>query len=167
MATCRFAHPRQDGQCKGLPLRQPGPDEKILLDGKLARRPEKGEPAPAVPDHETRRSTMTRILALALFAVLAAGCATTSGVKEEMAPLSARVTTLEQQDAAMQAKLADLSRKADAQSADVQALRKEIANYNAAAQKSAADADAAAVRAETAAAKAAKAFELRQMKGAK
>jgi chromosome segregation ATPase len=110
---------------------------------------------------------MTRILALALFAVLAAGCATTSSVKEEMAPLSGRVTTLEQQDAALQAKLADLSRKSDAQSADVQALRKEIANYNAAAQKSAADADAAAVRAETAAAKAAKAFELRQMKGAK
>jgi chromosome segregation ATPase len=110
---------------------------------------------------------MTRILALALFAVLAAGCATTSSVKEEMAPLSGRVSTLEQQDAAMQAKLADLSRKSDAQSADVQALRKEIANYNAAAQKSAADADAAAVRAETAAAKAAKAFELRQMKGAK
>jgi chromosome segregation ATPase len=110
---------------------------------------------------------MTRILALALFAVLAAGCATTSSVKEEMAPLSGRVTTLEQQDAAMQAKLADLSRKSDAQSADVQALRKEIANYNAAAQKSAADADAAAVRAEAAAAKAAKAFELRQMKGAK
>jgi chromosome segregation ATPase len=110
---------------------------------------------------------MTRILALALFAVLAAGCATTSSVKEEMAPLSGRVTTLEQQDAALQAKLADLSRKSDAQSADVQALRKEIANYNAAAQKSAADADAAAVRAETAAAKAAKAFELRQMKGAR
>ncbi len=110
---------------------------------------------------------MTRILALALFAVLAAGCATTSSVKEEMAPLTGRVTALEQQDAAMQAKLADLSKKSDAQSADVQALRKEIANYNAAAQKSAADAEAAAARAETAAAKAAKAFELRQMKGAK
>jgi uncharacterized coiled-coil DUF342 family protein len=67
----------------------------------------------------------------------------------------------------MQAKLAELSKKSDAQSAEVQALRKEIANYNAAAQKSAADADAAAVRAEAAAAKAAKAFELRQMKGAK
>ena len=32
---------------------------------------------------------MTRIIALALFAVLAAGCATTSSVKEEMAPLPA------------------------------------------------------------------------------
>jgi uncharacterized protein HemX len=83
---------------------------------------------------------MTRILALALFAVLAAGCATTSSVKEEMAPLSNRVTAVEQQDAAMQSKLADLSKKSDAQSAEVQALRKEIANYNAAAQKSAADA---------------------------
>jgi uncharacterized coiled-coil DUF342 family protein len=110
---------------------------------------------------------MTRILALTLFAVLAAGCATTSSVKEEMAPLSSKVTALEQQGTAMQAKLADLSKRSDAQSADIQALRKEIANYTAAAQKSAADAEAAAVRAETAAAKAAKAFELRQMKGAK
>jgi uncharacterized protein (UPF0335 family) len=110
---------------------------------------------------------MNRMIPLALLAALATGCATTSSVKEEMAPLANRVTALEQQDAAMNAKLADLLKKADAQSADVQALRKEIANYNAAAQKSAADAEAAAVRAETAAAKAAKAFELRQMKGAK
>ena len=92
---------------------------------------------------------MNRILALAVFAALAAGCATTSSVKEEMAPLSAKV------------------KKSDATSAEIQALRKEIANYNAAAQKSAADAEAAAIRAETAAAKAAKAFELRQMKGVK
>jgi uncharacterized protein (UPF0335 family) len=110
---------------------------------------------------------MNRIIPLALLAALATGCATTSSVKEEMAPLANRVTALEQQDAAMNAKLADLLKKADAQTADVQALRKEIANYNAASQKSAADAEAAAVRAETAAAKAAKAFELRQMKGAK
>jgi uncharacterized coiled-coil DUF342 family protein len=110
---------------------------------------------------------MTRLLAVAVLAVLATGCATTSSVKEELAPLASRVTALEQQDAAMNAKLADLGKKADAQSADVQALRKEIANYNAAVQKSAADADAAAVRAETAAAKAAKAFELRQGKGVK
>jgi hypothetical protein len=88
-------------------------------------------------------------------------------VKEEMAPLTSRVTALEQQDAAMNAKLADLSKRSDAQAADIQALRKEISNSNAAAQKAAADAEAAAVRAETAAAKAAKAFELRQMKGAK
>jgi len=110
---------------------------------------------------------MTRLLAVAVLAVLATGCATTGSVKEELAPLASRVTGLEQQDAAMNAKLADLGKRADAQSADVQALRKEIANYNAAAQKSAADADAAAVRAETAAAKAAKAFELRQGKGVK
>jgi len=107
---------------------------------------------------------MTRILALALFAVLATGCATSSSVKAEIAPLADRVTTLEQKNAATEAKLADLSKKVDA---DAQALRKEIANSNAAAQKAAADAEAAAVRAETAAAKAAKAFELRQMKGAK
>jgi predicted nucleic acid-binding Zn-ribbon protein len=110
---------------------------------------------------------MKRILALSLFAVLAAGCATTSSVKEEMAPLSGRVTTLEQKNAAIEAKLADLSKKGDTQSAEIQALRKEIASSNAASAKSAADAEAAAVRAETAAAKAAKAFELRQMKGAK
>ena len=90
---------------------------------------------------------MNRMIPLALLAALATGCATTSSVKEEMAPLANRVTALEQQDAAMNAKLADLLKKAD--------------------QKSAADAEAAAVRAETAAAKAAKAFELRQMKGAK
>jgi len=110
---------------------------------------------------------MTRILGLAVLAALATGCATTSSVKEEMAPLSKQVTALEQQDAAMSAKLADLSKKSDTQTADIQALRKEIANYNAAAQKAAADAETAAARAETAAAKAAKAFELRQMKGAK
>lgn len=110
---------------------------------------------------------MTRILGLVVLAALATGCATTSSVKEEMAPLSSKVTALEQQDAAMNAKLADLSKKSDAQTADIQALRKEIANYNATAQKATADAEAAAARAETAAAKASKAFELRLMKGAK
>jgi len=110
---------------------------------------------------------MTRILGLAVLAALATGCATTSSVKEEMAPLANRVTALEQQGTAMNTKLTDLSKKSDAQTADIQALRKEIANYNAAAQKAAADAEAAATRAEAAAAKAAKAFELRQMKGAK
>jgi hypothetical protein len=67
----------------------------------------------------------------------------------------------------MNSKLADLGKKSDTQSADIQALRKEIANYNAAAQKAAADAETAATRAETAAAKAAKAFELRQVKGSR
>jgi uncharacterized coiled-coil DUF342 family protein len=110
---------------------------------------------------------MNRLLVVAVLAALATGCATTSSVKEEMAPLASRVTALEQQDTAMNAKLADLLKKSDAQTADIQALRKEIANYNAAGQKAAADAEAAAVRAETAAAKAAKAFELRQYKGAK
>jgi uncharacterized coiled-coil DUF342 family protein len=110
---------------------------------------------------------MNRLLVVAALAVLATGCATTSTVKEEMAPLANRVTALESQDAAMNAKLTDLGKKSDAQSADIQALRKEIANYNAASQKSAADAEAAAVRAETAAAKAAKAFELKQYKGVK
>ena len=57
---------------------------------------------------------MTRILGLAVIAALATGCATTSSVKEEMAPLSSKVTALEPQDAAMNAKLADLGKKSDA-----------------------------------------------------
>jgi PBP1b-binding outer membrane lipoprotein LpoB len=105
---------------------------------------------------------MKRIMTIAFAALLTAGCATTSSVKEEMKPLADKVAALEQKQAATDAKLADLSKT---QAADVQALRKDIANYNAAAQKAAADAETAATRAETAAAKAAKAFELKQGKG--
>ena len=105
---------------------------------------------------------MKRIMTMAFAALLTAGCATTSSVKEEMKPLADRVTALEAKQAATDAKVADLAKKQDA---DVQALRKDISNYNAAAQKAAADAEAAATRAETAAAKAAKAFELKQGKG--
>jgi hypothetical protein len=56
----------------------------------------------------------------------------------------------------------------DAQSADIQALRKETADSTAAArqaQQSVQEAQAAAQRAETAADKSTKAFELRQVKG--
>lgn len=105
---------------------------------------------------------MKRIMTIAFAALLTAGCATTSSVKEEMKPLADKVTALEQKQAATDAKLADLTKT---HAADVAALRKDIGNYNAAAQKAAADAEAAAVRAETAAAKAAKAFELKQGKG--
>ena len=106
---------------------------------------------------------MTRILGLAVVAMLAVGCATSGSVKEQVAPLSDRLSNVE-------AKLADLNKKVDAQSTDVQALRKDVADSNAAAQKAqqaAQDAENAANRAETASAKAAKAFELRQMKGKK
>jgi uncharacterized protein (UPF0335 family) len=110
---------------------------------------------------------MKRFVGLTLLALLAAGCATSSSVKQEMQPLVDKVSTLEQQNAAMQAKITDLSKRADQQAADTQALRKDMVNTNAASQKAAADAEAAATRAETAAAKAAKAFELRQYKGVK
>ena len=63
----------------------------------------------------------------ALFAVLATGCATSASVKQELAPLNDKLTALEQKQAATDAKLADLNKKADAQAADIQALRKEIA----------------------------------------
>jgi uncharacterized protein YoxC len=113
---------------------------------------------------------MTRILSLALLALFVAGCATDASVKQEMKPLADRLTAVERQNAAMEAKLAEVSKKADVQAVDVQAVRKDLADTNAAAQKAqqaAADAQSAATRAETAAAKAAKAFELRQMKGSK
>jgi biopolymer transport protein ExbB/TolQ len=106
---------------------------------------------------------MNRMLGIAFFALLAAGCATNSSVKERIDPLNARLTAVEQKNSAMESQLADLNRKVDAQAVDLQAA-------NAAAQKAqqaSADAQAAATRAETAADKAAKAFELRQRKGAK
>jgi uncharacterized protein (UPF0335 family) len=110
------------------------------------------------------------MLGLAVLALFVAGCATDSSVKAEIKPLADRITNVERQNAAMEAKLAEMSKKADAQAVDVQAVRKDLADTNAAAQKAqqaAADAQTAATRAETAAAKAAKAFELRQMKGSK
>ncbi len=106
---------------------------------------------------------MTRILGLAVLAMLAVGCATSGSVKEQTAPLADRLSSVE-------AKLADLNRKVDAQSNDVQTLKGQVADSSAAAQKaqqSAQDAENAANRAESAAAKSAKAFELRQMKGKK
>ncbi len=104
-----------------------------------------------------------RTIGIAVLTLLAAGCATNSSVKERIDPLDARLTAEEQKTAAMQAQLADLNKKVDAQAVDLQAA-------NAAAQKAqqaAADAQAAANRAEAAADKSAKAFELKQRKGAK
>lgn len=104
---------------------------------------------------------MTRMLGLAVLAMLAVGCATSGSVKEQIAPLSDRLSNVE-------AKLADLDKKVDAQAGEAQGTRKDLADSTAAAQKAqqaAKDAENAANRAEDAAGKAAKAFELRQMKG--
>jgi hypothetical protein len=98
-------------------------------------------------------------MAMAL-ALLAAGCATSSSVKKEVDPLAARITALEQKQAATDEKLAQMSAKEDAQAADIQALRKEVADSTAATQD-------ALTRAEAAAQKSTKAFELMQVKGAK
>lgn len=113
---------------------------------------------------------MTRTLGLTVLVLLAVGCATTSSIKEEIGPLADRVAKLERQAAATDAKLSEVTNRADAQAADVQALRKDVADSSAAAQKAqqaAADARAAAAEAEAAAARSAKAFELRQMKGSR
>ncbi len=113
---------------------------------------------------------MKKMLGLLAVAVLATGCATSGSVKEAIAPLNDRIAKLEQQRNATQAKLADMSSKEDAQSADLQAVRKELAdakNSGAGVQQAAADARASADRAEQAAAKATKAFELSQRRGGK
>jgi uncharacterized protein (UPF0335 family) len=113
---------------------------------------------------------MTRIMGIAVLALLSVGCATSSSVKEQLNPLADRITALEKQNADMGAKLADLSKKADGAAIDVQAVKKDLADTRAAAQTAqtaAADAKTAADRAETAASKALAAFELKQVKGAK
>ena len=112
---------------------------------------------------------MTRLAGVLAFALLVAGCATDASVKKQIDPLGARLTAIEQQQAAIQAKL-------DAQTTELQALRglapdaAATARQEAAlkdAQQSAKDAAAAAERAEAAAQKSAKAFELSQVKGGK
>jgi predicted nucleic acid-binding Zn-ribbon protein len=101
---------------------------------------------------------MKRIVGLMAVALLAAGCATNSSVKEQIDPLASRLTSVEQKQADLDAKLADLSKRQDAQGT-------EIAQAQAAAQKAAADAQDAANRAESAAEKSTKAFALGQKKG--
>jgi methyl-accepting chemotaxis protein len=110
-----------------------------------------------------REETMKRVLGIVAFALLASACATNSAIKEQVSPLSDRVTKMESQ-------LADMNKRLDAQSADLQTAQKNLSDMNAAAQKAqqaASDAQAAATRAETAADKASKAFELSQRKGAR
>lgn len=107
---------------------------------------------------------------MAVALLLVTGCATNSSVKSMVDPLAERITALENKSASTDAKLADLGKKSDAQTAEIQGLRKDLADSTTssqAAQKAAADAQAAATRAESAADKATKAFELRQVKGKK
>jgi hypothetical protein len=111
---------------------------------------------------------MNRILGVIVVALVASACATNSSVKQQTDPLNTRLTAVESQ-------LAEMNRKLDAQTVDLQAAQKTLADTNAAAQaaqqaaqaaqQAAADAQAASTRAETAADKAAKAFELGQRKG--
>ncbi len=104
---------------------------------------------------------MRLIAGVVSFAVLAAGCATSSSVKQMMAPLEDRVATLEKSQAAQDAKL-------DQQAQELAALRTSVKDQTAAAtraEQAAKEAAAAADRAETAAQKSTKAFELGQVKG--
>jgi hypothetical protein len=107
---------------------------------------------------------MMRIAGVVVFGLLVAGCATDASVKKQIEPLDQRVTALEKQQAATNAKL-------DAQAAELQALRKNVSDTSAAsaarAEQAAKEAAAAAERAEAAAQKSTKAFELGQVKGGK
>ncbi len=92
-------------------------------------------------------------------ALLAAGCATKGALKKEVEPLGQRLTAVEQKQATTDAQLAQMSSKLDAQTAELQKLRQEVAASTTASQE-------AAARAESAAEKSSKAFELMQTKGA-
>jgi hypothetical protein len=104
---------------------------------------------------------MKRTIGLIAFALLTVGCATSSAVKEQ----ADRITAMEARQSDLDAKLADVARKQDAQAADIQGLRSEMAQTQAAAQKAVADAQDAANRAESAAERSTKAFALGQKKG--
>ena len=105
---------------------------------------------------------MKRMIGLIAFALLAAGCATNSAIKEQIDPLSNKITNIEARQADLDAKLADMAKKQDA---DIQGLRSDMAQTQAATQKAVADAQDAANRAEAAAEKSSKAFALGQKKG--
>jgi hypothetical protein len=117
---------------------------------------------------------MMRMAGVVVFALLVAGCATNGSVKQQVAPLADRIGAVEQRQATADAKLeqqqAAMAAKLDAQNAELQALRKELASSSAASaqvQDAVKEAQLAAARAETAAQKSTKAFELSQVKGAK
>lgn len=106
---------------------------------------------------------MMRLAGVVVLGLLFAGCATSKSVKQQIDPLADRLTAVEKQQAAINAKL-------DAQTAELQALRKDVAESTAAsarAHEGVREAKEAAARAETAAEKSAKAFELTHVKGGK
>ena len=124
---------------------------------------------------------MAKIRNLVLVSLLAAGCATNSSVKGQINPLAERLAKLEKGQSEMQAQLADLSAKSEAQQAasdrkladltgQVQTLRTDLdasSTVAKSAEQAATEARAATVRAELAANKATKAFELSQRRGKK
>ena len=101
---------------------------------------------------------MKRLAGVVVLGLLFAGCATSKSVKQQIDPLADRLTAVEKQQAALNAKL-------DAQSAELQALRKDVAESTARTHEGVREAKEAAARAETAAEKSAKAFELTHVKG--
>ncbi len=103
---------------------------------------------------------MARIVGAVLFGLLVAGCATDGSVKKQIDPLAERVTALEKAQAATNAKV-------DAQQAEIAALQRSSSDASARAEQSAREAAAAADRADAAAQKSTKAFELGQVKGGK
>lgn len=103
---------------------------------------------------------MKRTALVMVLGVLAAGCATNKSVKKEIDPLAERLTALEQKEAATDAKLGQLNVKMDAQATELQGLRQQVAESTAATRD-------AVTRAEAAAQKSTKAFELMQVKGTK
>jgi phage-related minor tail protein len=110
---------------------------------------------------------MRRIAVVMVFGLLAAGCATNKALKAEVDPLAERIGAVERQQAATEAKVGQLSSKIDAQTAELQALRKEVADSTVAARDAQQALHDATMRAETAAQKSTKAFELMQVKGTK
>jgi septal ring factor EnvC (AmiA/AmiB activator) len=110
---------------------------------------------------------MRRLALVICFGLLAAGCATNKAVKKEIDPLAERLTAVERQQATADAKVGQMSAKIDAQTAEIQALRKDVADSTAASREAQQSLHDATMRAETAAQKSTKAFELMQVKGSK
>ncbi len=110
---------------------------------------------------------MRRIAVVMVFGLLAAGCATNKALKAEVNPLADRLSAVEKQQVATDAKVGQLNAKIDAQTAELQALRKEVADSTVATRDAQQALHDATMRAETAAQKSTKAFELMQVKGTK
>jgi hypothetical protein len=119
---------------------------------------------------------MMRIAGVVLLGLLVAACATDKSVKQQVDPLAERLAAVEKQQAdgkklaTLEQQQATLEAKLDTQAAELQALRKDLNSSYAASsqmQEAVKEAQLAAARAETAAQKSAKAFELSQVKGGK